>query len=66
MGKISGTGFGMNKPDHISEILETTFRVRILKFFDGNPGWKKLGSGMEKIRIQIPDPQHCLKISTIF
>jgi hypothetical protein len=37
----------MNNPDHISESLETIFWVKILKFFDANPG-----SGMEKIRIQ--------------
>jgi hypothetical protein len=37
----------MNKPDHISESLETIFWVNILKFFDADPG-----SGMEKIRIR--------------
>jgi hypothetical protein len=51
MGKKSGSGSGMNNPDHISESLETIFWVRILKFFDADPGWKKFGSGMEKIRI---------------
>jgi hypothetical protein len=44
----------MNNPDHISESLETTFWVKILKFFDADPGWKKFGSG-----INIPDSQHC-------
>jgi hypothetical protein len=53
MGKKSEYGFGMNKPDHISESLETIFWVKILKFFDGNPGSKKFGSGLEKIRIRI-------------
>jgi hypothetical protein len=44
----------MNNPHHISESLEeTNFWVKILKFFDADPG-----SGMEKIRILIPDPQH--------
>jgi hypothetical protein len=33
----------MNNPDHISESLETIFWVKILKFFDADPG-----SGMEK------------------
>jgi hypothetical protein len=37
-----GSGSGMNIPDHISESLETIFRVKILKFFDAdadpNPG----------------------------
>ncbi len=60
MGKKSGSG--MNKPDHISESFETIFGVKILKFFDADPGsrwknsdpgWKKFGSG-----INIPDPQH--------
>ncbi len=36
----------MNNLDHISESLETIFRVNILKFFDADPGWKKFGSGM--------------------
>jgi hypothetical protein len=26
--------------------------VKILKFFDVDPGWKNFGSGMEKIRIR--------------
>jgi hypothetical protein len=40
----------MNTPDHIPETLETIFWVKIPKFFDADPGWKKLepGSGMEK------------------
>jgi hypothetical protein len=31
----------MNNPDHISESLETIFWVKILKFFDADPGEKK-------------------------
>jgi hypothetical protein len=42
----------MNSPDHISESLEPTFWVKTLKLFDADPGWKKFGSGMEKIRIR--------------
>jgi hypothetical protein len=38
---------GMNNPDHISKSLETIFWVKILHFFDADPG-----SGMEKIRIR--------------
>jgi hypothetical protein len=55
MGKKSGAGFGMNNPGHISESLEAIFWVKILKFFDADPGF-----GMEKLgsRINIPDPQH--------
>jgi hypothetical protein len=39
---------------HISDSLETIFWVKILKFFDADPGWKEFGSG-----INIPDPQYC-------
>jgi hypothetical protein len=65
MGKKSGFGSGMNNPDHVSESLETIFGVKILKFFEADPGsgmekirirdrrWKKFGSG-----INILDPQH--------
>jgi hypothetical protein len=45
MGKKSGSG--MNNPDHISESLKTIFGVKILKFYDVDPG-----SGMEKNRIR--------------
>jgi hypothetical protein len=38
MGKKSRYGSGMNNPDHISESLETIFCVKILKFFDADPG----------------------------
>jgi hypothetical protein len=47
VGKKSGSGSGMNNPDHISESLETVFWVKIFIFFDAGPG-----SGMEKIWIQ--------------
>jgi hypothetical protein len=43
MGKKSGSGSGMNNPDHISESLETNFWVKLLKFFDAN---SDLGSGI--------------------
>jgi hypothetical protein len=57
MGKKSGSESGVNVPDHISESLETVFWVKILKFFDADPGSRmgKFGSG-----INIPDPQHLL------
>jgi hypothetical protein len=41
----------MNNPDHISESLETIFWVKILKFFDADPG-----SGMEKTWIRDKHP----------
>ncbi len=62
-------GSGMNNPDHISRALKPFFWVKILKFFDvdpgsgletvriRDPGWKKVGSG-----INITDPHHCKKL----
>jgi hypothetical protein len=47
IGKKSGSGSGMNNRDHISERLETIYKVKILKFFFADPD---LGSG-----INIPD-----------
>jgi hypothetical protein len=58
----------MNIPDHISESLGKIFVVRILKsWFGSESGIRNLfdpGSGMEKFGsgINIPDPQHCIKI----
>ncbi len=56
MCKKSGSGSGMNNPDHISVSLETIFWVKILKFFDA-------GSGSvirdEKIRIRIELLSQC-------
>jgi hypothetical protein len=77
MGKKSGSGSGMNKPDHISESLKTIFWAKILKFFDADPesGTRDgkirdgknsdLGSGIRNpgSGINIPDQQHCLHIS---
>ncbi len=54
-----GSGSGMNNPDHMS--LETNFWVKILEFFDADPGSGvekmlirdgKIGIGMEKIGIR--------------
>jgi hypothetical protein len=50
MGKKSGSGSGMNNQDHMSESLESIFLVKILKFFDADPGWKKFGSGINMRR----------------
>jgi hypothetical protein len=38
---------GSGIPEHISESLETIFRVKILKFFDTDPdpGWTNSGPG---------------------
>jgi hypothetical protein len=50
MGKKSGFGSGIRdeQPDHGSYFreLRAIFWVKILKFFDADPGWKKFGSGI--------------------
>jgi hypothetical protein len=38
MGKKSRSRSEMNIPDHVSESLETIFWVKILKFFNVDPG----------------------------
>jgi hypothetical protein len=83
MGKKSGTGSGMNNPDHVSESIENFFgglkylnslmRIRDPEWNNcriWNPGWKKVGSGIRNGKksdpgsgINIPDPQHCPKLS---
>ncbi len=45
-------GSGLNNPD-ISFSLETTFLVENIEA-DPDLGWKKIGSGIEKIRIWDP------------
>jgi hypothetical protein len=56
-----GSGYGMNDQHHITKSLETIFWVRILKFFDADPGSGMQntydpGSGLEKIRIRDKHP----------
>ncbi len=45
---------GIKNPAHISDSLETIFCVKIIKFFDADPGigMEKFGSGMGKIWIR--------------
>jgi hypothetical protein len=73
MDKKSRSGSRMNIPDHISESLETIFRVKILKFFDRtrirdpvsgifltlDPGPGILDRKKFGSGINIPDSQHC-------
>jgi hypothetical protein len=73
MDKKLGSGSGTNILDHISESLETFFRLIILKFFDADadpdPASRNLFYPGSRIRdeknsdpgsgINIPDPQHC-------
>jgi hypothetical protein len=46
----------MNNPDNISQSLETIFWVKMPKFFDGDPGWKKFDSEMGKNGIRDKHP----------
>ncbi len=55
-GKKSGSGSGMNNPDNISKSLETIFWVKILKFFDADPGWEKIGSRFRDGKKSDPGP----------
>jgi hypothetical protein len=62
MGKKSRSGSGMSNPNHISENLETIFRVKILEILDTDqdPGsgiflTLDLGSGMDKFGTGIRD-----------
>jgi hypothetical protein len=58
MGKKSGSGSGMNNPDHISKSLETIFGLKYSNSFMRiqDPGWEKFGSGMEKTWIRDKHP----------
>jgi hypothetical protein len=49
-------GKNPNNPNHISESLETIFALKYLNFFYADPGWKILGSVIEKNRIQDKHP----------
>ncbi len=51
----SGSGIRIRvvHPGSYFRELRKMFLVKILKIFDADPGWKKIGSG-----INIPDPQH--------
>ncbi len=53
VGKRSGSGSSMNNSDHISENLKYWNSLMWIR----DPGWKKFIS-----RINIPDPQHCMKL----
>ena len=76
-------GSGMNNPDHIFLELRNHFfaffGVKILKFFDKDPGsgirgpgWRQFGSGIRDGKksdpgsgINIPDPQRCISIDVM-
>jgi hypothetical protein len=51
MGKKSGSGFGIRIRDeqpgsYFRELKNSIFWVKILEFFNADPVWKKLGSGI--------------------
>jgi hypothetical protein len=41
----SGSESGMNNQDHVSESLETILWIKMLIYFDADPGWKKTDPG---------------------
>jgi hypothetical protein len=55
----SGSGIPDEQPGsyflELSNHLFAFFRVKILKFFDEDPGWSQFGSGMEKVGSGIRD-----------
>jgi hypothetical protein len=56
MGKKSGSGRLRDEQpgSYFLELRNDILGVKILIFFDADPGWKKFGSGMEKSRIRDP------------
>jgi hypothetical protein len=67
MGRKSASGSGIRDEQPRSYFLELRhhFLVKILKFFDADPGWRQFGSGIGDGKksdpgsgINIPDPQH--------
>jgi hypothetical protein len=49
-----GSGIRNGQPgSYFRELRNIFFAVKILKFLNADPGWKKIGS-----EINIPDPQH--------
>ena len=75
MGRKSASGSGIRDEQPGSYFPELRnhflfflcfFMVKILKFFDADPGWRQFGSGIRGGKksdpgsgINIPDPQHC-------
>ncbi len=54
----------MNNPEHISGSIETIFWVKILRFYDADPGSGIFltldpGSEIRDGKNSDPDPQHC-------
>jgi hypothetical protein len=70
MGKNRGSGSEsrINVPDHISESLETIFGLKILKFFDADPGsgifLSRIRDGKNRIRDKHPGPATLLNVIT--
>jgi len=81
MSKKSGSRSGDPDPgirirnekprSYFQELKNQFFWVKIRKFFDADPGWRKFGSGIRDGKhsdpgsgINIPDSQHCLQVKT--
>ncbi len=56
---------GRKNPDHISGSLEQFFWLKILKFFDADPEWKKLKSRKENIWIREKHPTSTTLLQTV-
>jgi hypothetical protein len=57
MGKKSGSGSGINIPDHISESFEAIFWIKYLNSLMRirDPGWKKSDPGWKEFGYGIRD-----------
>jgi hypothetical protein len=69
MGKKSGSGSEIRDEQPGSYFLELRnhfFWVKIIKFFDVDPGWKKVGSAMEKSRIRDKHPGSATLVLVMF
>ncbi len=56
----------MNNPNHISKNLKIFVWVKILKFLDVDPGWKKFVSGIQDEKIRIRDRPGSAKLHLVF
>jgi hypothetical protein len=64
MGKKSGSGSGMNHPDHISKSVETNFfGLKYLNSLMGGSGIQDGKNSDPGSGLNIPDPQHCTLVS---
>jgi hypothetical protein len=60
-GWVKNPDPGRTTSDRISESFDAIFWVKIIKFFDADPGWEKFVSG-----INLRDPQLLVVIMVLF